>query len=174
MRTSLLLALLTLVSLSAPASAQPGFMPFVGYNLEDEDFFVGVGARFGLPLDAPAAIALQPSVEYEFAGEDLDVFQIDANAIIEFTGSPSIAPYAGLGLGFTVAKVEGADSENELGLNAVGGIVLNQSGFGQPFLPGPLRHARGLRRRLLPAGRRHPRALTQVVFYGTTPLFLSC
>lgn len=136
MRTSLLAAILAIVGLAAPAGAQTGFMPYLGYNLEDEDFLIGVGARFGLPLEAPVAIVAQPSVEYQFAGESVDIIQADANVIIEFTGSPSLAPYAGLGIGFTIFDSEFTDSETEIGLNALGGVVFNPVGFGRPFVQG--------------------------------------
>ena len=139
MRT-LFLSLAAVVGLATSASAQVGFMPYVGYNLEDEDFLVGVGARFGVPLTLPVALVAQPTVGYQFAGEGIDIIQADLNAVVEFTGSPTIAPYAGLGLGLTYASFDvsrnDSESETELGLNAVGGIVLNPVGFGRPFLQG--------------------------------------
>ncbi len=125
---------LVLLALVLPAQAQSsGIMPFVGYNLEDEDFTIGVGGRFALPLQAPVAIIAQPSIEYQFAGvDDLNVLQFDANVVAQFTGSTSIAPYAGAGLGVLLLNGDG-DSESELGLNVLGGVVLNPVGFGQPF-----------------------------------------
>jgi opacity protein-like surface antigen len=149
MRLFSLVALAALFVLAAPVRAQSGFMPYLGYNIEDEDFLIGVGGRFGVPLQAPVALIAQPSIEYQFAGGggnfggvnvDVTLLQIDANVIASFTGSPSIAPYAGAGLGITYIDVsassggQSASSSNtELGLNLLGGVVLNPVGFGQPF-----------------------------------------
>lgn len=136
MRTfALALALLGLTAAFAPAQAQTGFMPYVGYNLEDEEFLVGVGARFGVNLALPVAVIAQPAVEYEFV-EGGDLIQVDANAVAEFTGSRSFAPYAGAGLGITIANPEIGDGSTELGLNVLGGLLFNPTGFGQPFVQG--------------------------------------
>ena len=138
-----LLLLLPLLFAGA-ASAQAGFMPYAGYNVEDEDFLVGVGARFALPLQVPVRLVLQPTVEYQFVQEDDTVsdlvdrerIQLDVPVIVEFAGSPSIAPYAGAGLGVTFADSDVTDSSSELGLTALGGLVFNPSGFGRPFVQG--------------------------------------
>lgn len=134
MRFSLFLFALGAFAIAPTATAQTGFMPYVGYNLEDEDAVVGVGARFGLPLAVPIALVAQPSAEYQFAGDGIDQFQIDANVIAEFTGSRALAPYAGVGVGFTFVDTEFTETTTEIGLNALGGVVLNPSGFGRPFV----------------------------------------
>ena len=132
MRTLLSAALL--VALAAPALAQSGgFMPYLGYNLESENVVLGVGYRFGVELPVPITLTAQPAVEYQFTdGDGVTVLQGDLNVIAEFSGSAALAPYAGAGLGLLYVDTD-AGSDTELGLNALGGVVFNPTGFGRPF-----------------------------------------
>ena len=131
MRT--LLLTLTLLVAAPAVSAQSGFMPYLGYNLEDEDLLIGVGTRLGFPLELPVALVLQPSIEYQFTDGDVTVLQLDVNAIAELRASETLAPYVGAGLGLLYVDTEVTDSNTELGLNLVGGVLFNPAGFGQPF-----------------------------------------
>ena len=108
-------------------------MTYGGYNTEDDAFVVGAGVRFALPLRAPVAVVAQPTVEYQFIGEGVDVVQADLSVAVELAGSPAVAPYAGAGLGVTHVYA-GRRSETEIGLNVIGGAVFNPSGFGRPFV----------------------------------------
>lgn len=109
-------------------------MPYLGYNLETENVVLGVGYRFGVSLDVPVTIAAQPGVEYQFTDADgVTLLQGDFNVVAEFSGSNAIAPYAGAGLGLLYVDSDLTDSDTELGLNVLGGVLFNPSGFGQPF-----------------------------------------
>ena len=129
------LLFLALVSLSAPAGAQSGLMPYAGYNTGDEAFVVGAGVRFALPLRAPVTVVAQPAVEYQFISKGVDVVQTDLNVAVELVSSAVVTPYAGSGLGVTHAY-SGRQHRTEVGLNVVGGLVFNPSGYGRPFLQG--------------------------------------
>ena len=131
MRTLLASAL---VLLATPALAQDsGFMPYVGYNLDSENVVLGVGYRFGVNLDVPLTLVAQPAVEYQFVDGDATVLQGDFNVLAEFSGSAALAPYAGAGLAVGYVDPEVGDSNTDIGLNVLGGVVLNPTGFGQPF-----------------------------------------
>ena len=128
MRTSLLFAALAAFVLAPSASAQAsGFMPYLGYNLDTENILLGVGYRFGVPLEAPVVLAAQPTIEYQFES-DITILQADANLVAQLSASPALAPYVGAGLGVLIVE-----SDTELGLNLLGGAVFNPTGFGQPF-----------------------------------------
>ncbi|PAP76774.1 hypothetical protein [Rubrivirga marina] len=133
MRTfALALALLGLTAAFAPAQAQGAFMPYLGYNLDSENVVLGVGARFGFPLNVPISLTAQPAIEYQFVDvDDVTVLQLDLNAVAQFNGA-MVAPYAGAGL--AVGYVDaGGTSDTDLGLNVLGGVLFNPTGFGQPF-----------------------------------------
>lgn len=134
MRTLLLAALALLLSAPA-ASAQAAtgtFMPYLGYNLESDNALIGVGYRAGFPLPAPVRLALQPSIEYVFTDADVTLLQADVNVLAELNAA-TVAPYVGAGLAVVYADTEFTDGNTELGLNVVGGVVLNPIGFAQPF-----------------------------------------
>ena len=133
MRTSLLFAALAAFVLAPSASAQAsGFMPYLGYNLDTENILLGVGYRFGVPLEAPVVLAAQPTIEYQFES-DITILQADANLVAQLSASPALAPYVGAGLGVLIVDSEFTDANTELGLNLLGGAVFNPTGFGQPF-----------------------------------------
>lgn len=169
-RLLLLIALLATPLLADRAAAQVALIPYLGYNLsagldpeaEDEDdragaFLVGIGAEFGLPLQAPVAIKIRPSVEYMFlpgAKETEDDFsfeysqsrlQVNGDVIAEFGGGGAVAPYAGAGVAWSSYNMEAKgcfddecesedDSESGIGFNVLGGVRLASLGFGAPFV----------------------------------------
>ncbi|SRR5690606_6806708 len=122
-------ALLGLVLAAAPAQAQISFMPYAGYNLEYEEFLIGVGARFGAPLAFPVALSIQPSIETSLS--DPTYVQADALLVAQL-GTGSVAPYAGAGLGMIFPDV----GDTELGLSVAGGVNFNTTGFIRPFVQG--------------------------------------
>ena len=123
-----------LVLLATPALAQDsGFMPYVGYNLDADDVLVGVGYRFGVTLPVPITITAQPAVEYLFTDLDgVTVLQGDFNLTAALSASPAFAPYLGAGLGLRYVDTD-IGNDTDLGLNLLGGVVFNPTGFGQPF-----------------------------------------
>lgn len=130
MRSFLLcLALLGLSLAAAPAQSQIAFMPYAGYNLEYEEFLVGVGARFGAPLAFPVALSIQPSVETSLS--DPTYVQADALLLAQL-GVGSIAPYAGAGVGAIFPE----SGDSEFGLSVVAGANFNSTGFISPFVQG--------------------------------------
>jgi len=131
MRTTFLLAALLLaILLSAlPASAQIGFMPYLGYNTEYEEFLVGVGARFSTPIAFPVALGFQPSIETSLG--DASYVQGDALLVAQL-GTGAVAPYAGAGLGVIFPD----EGDTKLGLSVAGGLTFNNVGFIRPFVQG--------------------------------------
>lgn len=132
MRLLLLLVVSTAVW-SAPARAQMGFFPFVGYDFESEDVHVGAGLQLGGLITRPVQLALQPSVEVSL-GNQSDV-SVDLDAVAQLGQAP-VAPYAGAGLGLVFPDADGGGAETELGLNAFGGVQFTTVGFAQPFVEG--------------------------------------
>lgn len=122
--------------LAAPVRAQSAFVPYVGYNIEDEDFILGLAFRLGLPIQSQVGLSLQPGVEYQFAGiDDLTVAQFNADVLAHFRSSPSITPYAGAGIGILYLSA-GDESETEFGLNLLGGVEFSDTAAGRPFVQG--------------------------------------
>ena len=141
MRT-LLVASLALLATPALAQNDSGFMPYVGYNLETENVRVGVGYRFGSQLPLPISLTAQPQIEYEFTDEnEPDRIQGDFNLIAELQGSDVLSPYVGAGIGllYTDGDLDSdldaseINDKTDVGLNLLGGVTLNPTGFGQPF-----------------------------------------
>lgn len=126
------LAFLGLTAALAPSQAQGAFMPYLGYNTESKNALIGVGARFAFPLDVPISLTAQPAIEYQFEGtEGVTILQADLNAVVQLNAA-SVAPYVGAGLAVGYADYPGG-SETDLGLNVLGGVLFNPTGFGQPF-----------------------------------------
>ena len=145
MKSTLLALTFCAAALLAPrAEAQFALLPYIGYNTEDPTggFLVGIGAEFAAPFSAGSlALAIRPSAEYVFTDtEGIDFFQVNGDVIARFSGSPSLAPYAGAGLGVAIVSFDddvdgGDDSNTELGLNLLGGVEFPGTlGFGTPFV----------------------------------------
>lgn len=139
------LLLLTLL-LSLPASAQGiALLPYVGYNTGESDlgaleggFLVGIGTEFGLPVMPTLDLALRPSVEVQFidntAGNaDFSYYVVNADVVARFSGTPTLAPFAGAGLAFGIISREDDDADTGFGLNVLGGAEFDIGGPIRPF-----------------------------------------
>lgn len=142
MRTSLLLAVFGLALAAAPAKAQLGFSPMVGYDIDYEAFMVGFGFELGLtPGILPVQATIRPSAEYVFTDDvdfgngavSTDLFRINGDVIGRFSppGAP-VSPYAkaGVALEFIsttveVLGMEESDTNTEVGINLGGGVLFN-------------------------------------------------
>ena len=142
MKTAFYALVLCTAALAAPrADAQFALLPYAGYNTENRTggFLVGIGAEFAAPFSAGGlTLAIRPSAEYVLTdNETFDLLQINGEVVARFSGSPSLQPYAGAGLG--VAVISRDDREDgdstELGLNLIGGVAFPGAlGFGAPFV----------------------------------------
>ena len=126
--------LLSVLSLAAavPASAQFGFSPMVGYDLDAEAPTVGVAVELGLAVTSlPLSPAIRPSIEYVFVDSDVSFVRFDADLIGRFEATPTVLPYAKAGLTVEVISVDvdGANVDNsdtDIGLNLGGGIEFSR------------------------------------------------
>ena len=111
-----------------------------------------------MPLELPFQLSVRPSAELVllpgdstegdgFSGElSQTYFQVNVDAIARFPASPTLTPYAGVGLAygalsldetFTVfgETVSEESSGSGVGLNILGGVILNEVlSFGSPFV----------------------------------------
>lgn len=148
MRTTLLLLLGASFVLTKPASAQLGFSPMVGYDIDYEAFFVGFG--FELPVTPgilPVSVAIRPSAEYLFIGDEIvlgdsvstDAYRINADIIGRFRAPTlPVSPYVKAGVGVEIASTKGTilgvpfdENNTEFGLNLGAGV-----GLGNLFVEG--------------------------------------
>jgi opacity protein-like surface antigen len=156
MKKLALFALAFVAALAAPrADAQFSLIPYAGYNLEDGfGLLVGIGTEFVAPFElSNLDLAIRPSAEYHFVDDSalagfgsFSYFQINGDVLARFSGSPSVAPYAGAGLALGISSVEfdnpfggGSTSESntEIGINIFGGAEFpGLLGFGTPFAQG--------------------------------------
>ena len=150
MKKLALFALVFAAAFAMPrAEAQFSLIPYLGYNLELEGFLVGVGSEFAAPFAAGSLdLAIRPSVEYHsLDGDGASYFQVNGDVLARFSGSPSVAPYAGVGLALAIISFEtvdvnldtfeteeGTETNTELGLNVLGGAEFpGLFDFGMPF-----------------------------------------
>jgi hypothetical protein len=121
------------------AEAQSAFMPYLGFDLDAQALFLGVGAEFGLPIATPIGLALRPSAEYLFSGEGSDVTRLQFNADVIGNlagGGPGLGLFAGAGLGVRYfGGTDNVDSSTNLGLNVLAGAEFG-AGFLTPFAQG--------------------------------------
>ena len=129
--------------LAQPATAQIANLqvaPRIGYDIagDVEEAFVGGEVRFGL---GELPVLLNGVFDYYFAEDPLTFFQISANALYYFgIDNEMFTPYAGAGLSINRISVDidtggfGAvdASSNEIGVNLIGGAVLEMPGL-RPF-----------------------------------------
>lgn len=142
MRTSLLLAVVGLALAAAPAKAQLGFSPWIGYDIDYEAFMVGFG--FELPLTPgllPVQAAVRPSAEYVFLGDadgtdvGQELFRVNGDVLARFSPPAApVAPYgkAGVAVEFFSIDDDGTGacdlvdcSSTEIGINLGGGVLFN-------------------------------------------------
>ena len=147
MKKLALFALVLTAAFSAPrAEAQFSLIPYVGYNLELEGLLVGIGSEFAAPFAAGNLdLAIRPSAEYHaLDGDGISYFQVNGDILARFSGSESVAPYAGVGLALAIVSYDAVEvsgipiressSDTEIGLNVFGGAEFpGLFDFGMPF-----------------------------------------
>jgi len=139
-----LLTLLVVCAFALPmtaqeSKAQAAFLPYLGFDLDAQALFLGVGAEFGLPFGQAIGLELRPSAEYLFSGEGSDVTRLQFNADVIGNlagGGPGLGLFAGAGLGVRYfGGADGVDSATNLGLNVLAGAEFG-AGFLTPFAQG--------------------------------------
>jgi len=142
MRTALLLVLGVSLFLARPVSAQIGFSPMVGYDIDYEAFTIGFG--FELPVTPsllPVSAAIRPSAEYIFIGNEsafgidvgASVYRINADVIGRFSApAVPVSPYAKVGVGVEIQSVDvtvkgqtASATNTEIGANLGVGVAFN-------------------------------------------------
>ena len=110
---------LVVVMFAAQAQAIVGIQPEVrgGYYFDAEAFALGVGADIHL-----TALHVVPNIEWAFA-DNADLITFNADAYFTFV-VPVIKPYAGGGLAWIYTNPDGFDSQNDFGVNLIGGLSL--------------------------------------------------
>ena len=104
------------------ANAQARLGANVGYNLDNEHWFVGGQLRYGMPT---FPLTFNPSLEYYLDVPGGSIWELDINGIYhigrEYT--TTFTPYFGAGLGVLYFNPENDafDSNTDLGLNLVAG-----------------------------------------------------
>ena len=109
-----------------------GLLAYAGYNVRDAEAFVGGGYRAPVPLNLPLALAIQPTVDYQFAGEGplepedeaVLFLQLDLNLLIEVPTTPWLDTYVGGGGGLSYLRTSsgsfgGPKAAAQLGLNVL-------------------------------------------------------
>jgi len=104
-----------------------------------EDFEYGVGARLNLDLsDRRAGLAAAVTFDYFFPeavfGVEPTYWELNGSLIYKL-GDSNLQPYVGTGLNLAHASVSvegvGSASEDEIGVNLLGGVKLGRSLFGE-------------------------------------------
>ena len=109
---------LLLFALAVPAQAQIGIVAYGGYDTGASTAIAGVGGEFGLPIDAPIALAIRATAEYvapttvviEARDFNREVRQAHLDLLGAF-GAGTVTPYAGLGVAFASEKLDTADDD---------------------------------------------------------------
>lgn len=138
-----------------PAQAQFSILPYAGYDLDGEAVLIGLGAEIALPLVAPVALSVRPSGEY-LLPKDLNIgdrvfgqniAQVNLDVIARLK-APGLQPYAGVGVGIRLIKLDTSDNddvegnldveETNVGANLIGGVAFSTLGPVRPFVQGRL------------------------------------
>jgi len=135
MKKTAILALILGAFLAAPtpdAAAQVRLGANVGYNLDNEHWFVGGQLRYGMPT---FPITLNPSVEFYLDTPGFSLWELDVNGLYHIGRgyTTTFTPYFGAGLGVLYANPEAGDSNTDLGLNLVAGADFGMGSL-QPFV----------------------------------------
>ncbi|MGI9174222.1 MAG: hypothetical protein ACR2GR_02730 [Rhodothermales bacterium] len=115
MRNRLFFALLPLLFLlPLSASAQNAIGPHLGYNLDNEELFIGATAHINIPA---LPVIINPAFDYYLGTDNFTLLQFDANALLTFgVANVLFSPYAGGGLALSYASYND-DALEDLGLN---------------------------------------------------------
>ena len=135
------LAVLPLV-VATPAQAQTqwSLVPHLGFNIDNDELYLGANARIELPS---APVTLNPGFDwYPFIGSQnvsASLFVIDLD-ILYHLKAEAVEPYVGGGLFWSRSTVNvaglGGGSATDIGLNLKGGVVFRPLGKLRPFAEG--------------------------------------
>ena len=135
-RLSFALPLLLLLMLPLSASAQNAIGPHVGYNLDNEELFIGATAHINIPA---LPVIINPAVDYYLGTEGFTFLQFDANALLTFgVANVLFSPYAGGGLALKYFSYDDDlgdlidESGTDVGLNLLAGTFFNLAAL-RPF-----------------------------------------
>jgi hypothetical protein len=121
------LALAALLSIAASASAAPvGFQATGGYYTENDDLFLGAGARFKL-----ATVTVIPNAEWLFES-NANVYTLNVDGTLNVLPLAVATGYVGGGLGFFTSKPDHGSSNTDTVFNLIVGAGLNELPF-KPF-----------------------------------------
>lgn len=136
--------LVVALPLLAPrAEAQFAFIPYLGYDIDVEELFLGVAVQFDLPVGAPIALAVRPGAEYFFVGSGVTLMQFNGDVVATLMPAAPVGVFAGAGLAIRHVSIDGVDaSSTDLGLNLFGGAEFG-TGFLVPFVQARLTVADG-------------------------------
>jgi hypothetical protein len=143
------LAVLPLV-VATPAQAQTqwSLVPHLGFNIDNDELYLGANARIQLP---GAPVTLNPGFDwYPFIGSqnvDASLFVIDLDVLYHLQAK-SVDPYLGGGLFWSRASrnaggLGGSVSATDIGLNLKGGAVFRPLGKLRPFAEGVIAISNG-------------------------------
>jgi len=104
----------------APASAGPlGWQAIGGWYTDNDDFFLGAGARF-----AAGPITAIPNAEYVFV-DGGKLFTLNVDGTLNVLPLAVATGYVGGGLAFVISDPDGGDSNTDTGFNLIAGMGFN-------------------------------------------------
>lgn len=102
---------------------------FLGYGTEVEELGIGVNGEFNIN----SKVSIAPSFIYWFPEDPISWWEFNANGHYYFATSGSADFYGLAGINLFSAKIEGGDSESEVGLNLGAGANFNIGKNWEPF-----------------------------------------
>ena len=130
---------------NAATSALPfefSFMPFIGYNFDNDSQQLGGALRVPVPNNIPPEVTFQPQADVLAGGNADAAVQLDFNVVATFGDADArYRPYAGGGFGVVASAGDigdnetGEDFQGDSGVNLIGGVIFNQiQVLSTPFL----------------------------------------
>ena len=117
----LVLALAGVPGLAVSASAAPvGFQATGGYYTQNDDVFLGAGARIKL-----ATVTLIPNAEWLFES-NANVYTLNVDGTLNVLPMGVATGYVGGGLGFFTSKPDHGSSNTDTVFNLIAGAGLNE------------------------------------------------
>ena len=111
---------LTLALGAASASAAPvGFQATGGWYTDDDNFFLGAGARFGF-----GTMTIIPNVEYLFV-DNASSYSLNIDGTMSVLPFAVATGYVGAGLGWVTFDPDNGKSNTDTGINLIAGAGLN-------------------------------------------------
>ena len=125
-KTSLVLLAFSVVSSVCQAGLLKGVQPGVrgGYHGDNEDFFLGVDAKFGV-----LTVNANPSIEYVFVSDGTAI-AFNADGFVSVLKLPAVTGWVGAGIGWMYVNPEAGDSSTDSIINLIAGVEL-----GVPLAP---------------------------------------